>query len=275
MPYTGFLYAGLMIAPDGSDQDARIQLPHGRPRNAADHDAPEERPGRPGRAAVDGKLDTIEAEWDRRVALGVVMAAAGYPESAQGRRDHGLPRAGDDYHVFHAGTARRQGRRHGRRPRAVRHRAGRQRRRADARLRVADQIEFDGMQMRRDIGHRAIGAAAIAVMAGRRRDRPPPPSRLFHSACRSASSPAWPQLRRPALPPRRWKRPEGGGGISRLIEEGNFFERGGVNFSHVMGSSLPPSATAAAGPNSPARLGGDGRVAGAASAQSLRARRRT
>ncbi|MES2047299.1 MAG: oxygen-dependent coproporphyrinogen oxidase [Pseudomonadota bacterium] len=41
-----------------------------------------------------------------------------------------------------------------------------------------------------------------------------------------------------------WERPEGGGGISRVIEEGNVFERGGVNFSHVMGNSLPPSAAA-------------------------------
>jgi coproporphyrinogen III oxidase len=51
-------------------------------------------------------------------------------------------------------------------------------------------------------------------------------------------------LRRPSLPHRSWDRPEGGGGISRLIEEGNFFERGGVNFSHVTGKSLPASATA-------------------------------
>ncbi|MGZ3182225.1 MAG: oxygen-dependent coproporphyrinogen oxidase [Telluria sp.] len=42
-----------------------------------------------------------------------------------------------------------------------------------------------------------------------------------------------------------WQRPEGGGGISRLIEEGNVLERGGVNFSHVKGASLPPSAMAA------------------------------
>jgi Coproporphyrinogen III oxidase len=42
-----------------------------------------------------------------------------------------------------------------------------------------------------------------------------------------------------------WTRPEGGGGLTRLIEEGGFFERGGVNFSHVAGSRLPPSATAA------------------------------
>ena len=43
----------------------------------------------------------------------------------------------------------------------------------------------------------------------------------------------------------QWQRPEGGGGLSRVIEEGNVFERGGVNFSHVMGNALPPSATAA------------------------------
>src|SRR5450432_2727661 len=42
-----------------------------------------------------------------------------------------------------------------------------------------------------------------------------------------------------------WQRTEGGGGVSRVIEEGNVFERGGVNFSHVMGKTLPPSATAA------------------------------
>jgi coproporphyrinogen III oxidase len=42
-----------------------------------------------------------------------------------------------------------------------------------------------------------------------------------------------------------WQRPEGGGGVSRVIEDGNLFERGGVNFSHVMGKALPPSATAA------------------------------
>ena len=42
----------------------------------------------------------------------------------------------------------------------------------------------------------------------------------------------------------RWDRPEGGGGISRVIEEGELFERGGVNFSHVQGAGLPPSASA-------------------------------
>ena len=46
-------------------------------------------------------------------------------------------------------------------------------------------------------------------------------------------------------PADRWQRPEGGGGVTRVIEEGRVFERGGVNFSRVQGSRLPPSATAA------------------------------
>ena len=104
-------------------------------------------------------LKNIEAEWDRRVALGVVMAAAGYPEAPRkGDTIHGLPPAGDDYHVFHAGTAL-SGRdvvtaggrvlcvtALGSNVRAAQMRA----------YDIAEQIEFDGMQMRRDIGHRAI-----------------------------------------------------------------------------------------------------------------------
>ena len=75
--------------------------------------------------AVNGTLKNIEAEWDRRVALGVVMAADGYPDNPRkGDEITGLPRDGDDFHVFHAGTATQgwQGAGH-RRTRAVRHRA--------------------------------------------------------------------------------------------------------------------------------------------------------
>ena len=53
-----------------------------------------------------------------------------------------------------------------------------------------------------------------------------------------------------------WQRAEGGGGVSRLIEEGDFFERGGVNFSHVTGQSLPASATAAPFTDASAKAGG-------------------
>ena len=68
-----------------------------------------------------------------------------------------------------------------------------------------------------------------------------------------------------------WTRPEGGGGIARVIEDGNVFERGGVNFSHVTGERLPPSATAARPDLADRAMGGDRRVARPASAQSVRA----
>jgi phosphoribosylamine--glycine ligase len=159
IPYTGFLYAGLMVAPDGSiktlEFNCRMGDPETQPimlRLKSDLvDLVE--------AAIHCRLKNIEAEWDRRVALGVVMAAAGYPEAPRkGDTIHGLPPAGDDYHVFHAGTAlsgkdvvTAGGRvlcvtALGSNVRAAQMRA----------YDIAEQIEFDGMQMRRDIGHRAI-----------------------------------------------------------------------------------------------------------------------
>ena len=159
IPYTGFLYAGLMIAPDGSvktlEFNCRMGDPETQPimlRLKSDLvDLVE--------AAIHCRLKNIEAEWDRRVALGVVIAAAGYPEAPRkGDTIHGLPPAGDDYHVFHAGTAL-SGRdvvtaggrvlcvtALGSNVRAAQMRA----------YDIAEQIEFAGMQMRRDIGHRAI-----------------------------------------------------------------------------------------------------------------------
>jgi phosphoribosylamine--glycine ligase len=162
IPYTGFLYAGLMIAPDGTvktlEFNCRMGDPETQPimlRLKSDLvDLVE--------AAVHARLKSIEAEWDRRVALGVVMAAAGYPESPRkGDTIHGLPPHGgdgEDYHVFHAGTAlagkdvvTAGGRvlcvtALGDNVRAAQMRA----------YEIAEQIEFAGMQMRRDIGHRAI-----------------------------------------------------------------------------------------------------------------------
>ncbi len=159
IPYTGFLYAGLMIAPDGSvktlEFNCRMGDPETQPimlRLKSDLvDLVE--------AAIHCRLKDTEAEWDRRVALGIVMAAAGYPESPRkGDTLHGLPPAGDDYHVFHAGTAlsgkdvvTAGGRvlcvtALGDNVKAAQMRA----------YEIAEQIEFAGMQMRRDIGHRAI-----------------------------------------------------------------------------------------------------------------------
>ncbi|HWP94734.1 MAG TPA: phosphoribosylamine--glycine ligase [Gammaproteobacteria bacterium] len=103
--YTGFLYAGLMIAPDGTPRvlefNCRLGDPETQPlmmRLRSDLVALIE-------AALDGKLDAIEAHWDPRTALGVVLAAAGYPESARkGDVITGLPVETPDAKVFHAGT---------------------------------------------------------------------------------------------------------------------------------------------------------------------------
>ena len=159
IPYTGFLYAGLMIAPDGSvktlEFNCRMGDPETQPimlRLKSDLvDLVE--------AAIHCKLKDTEAEWDRRVALGIVMAAAGYPESPR-KCDviHGLPPAGDDYHVFHAGTALSGKEVVTAGGRVLRVTAlGDNVRAAQMRAyEIAEQIEFAGMLMRRDIGHRAI-----------------------------------------------------------------------------------------------------------------------
>src|SRR5665647_549849 len=109
--YTGFLYAGLMISPDGSikvlEFNCRMGDPETQPimlRLKTDLLTLVEH-------AVNGTLDTIEVEWDRRTALGVVMAAFNYPDTPRsGDAITGLPgKAEEDVHVFHAGTTLRDG----------------------------------------------------------------------------------------------------------------------------------------------------------------------
>ena len=113
---------------------------------------------------VDGAsvLNQIEAEWDRRAALGVVLAAHNYPdEPRKGDRIEGLPRPSEDCRVFHAGT-----RLEGKQPVTSGGRVLCVTALGDsvriARSRAYDVIEgirFDGMQYRKDIGHRALKPA--------------------------------------------------------------------------------------------------------------------
>ena len=158
--YTGFLYAGLMIdetgAPKVIEFNCRFGDPETQPimlRLKSDFVALLE-------AGIDGKLDQVVAEWDRRVALGVVMAAANYPETPKkGDLIAGLPGAMADGHVFHAGTALDgEGRAvtsggrvlcvtaFGENFKAAQKRA----------YEILAGIRFDGMQYRKDIGWRAI-----------------------------------------------------------------------------------------------------------------------
>jgi phosphoribosylamine--glycine ligase len=160
-PYTGFLYAGVMVAPDGRvkvlEFNCRLGDPETQPimmRLKSDLVGLVEH-------AVNGTLDRAEAEWDPRTALGVVIAAAGYPDAPRkGDAITGLPPGAEDAHVFHAGTALADGKvvTSGGRVlcvTALGHNARMAQRRA---YEVADAIRFDGMQMRRDIGYRAIGS---------------------------------------------------------------------------------------------------------------------
>ena len=159
-PYTGFLYAGLMIdaagAPRVVEFNCRLGDPETQPilmrlksdfLELVDH-------------AIDGTLDQAEAEWDRRAALGVVVAAHGYPEKPrQGDAITGIPRNEGDFHVFHAGTATKAGKvvTHGGRVLCVTALGDKVQIAAQRAYEIVDRIRFDGMQFRRDIGHRAFG----------------------------------------------------------------------------------------------------------------------
>jgi phosphoribosylamine--glycine ligase len=159
-PYTGFLYAGLMIDGQGAPRVVEFNCRLGDPEtqpimmrlksdllDLVDH-------------AIDGRLQDVEAEWDRRAALGVVLAAAGYPDTPRkGDEIVGLPRSEHDLHVFHAGTAEKNGRvvTNGGRVLCVTALGDKVQMAAERAYEAAEKIHFEGMQYRRDIGHRAFG----------------------------------------------------------------------------------------------------------------------
>ena len=161
VPFTGFLYAGLMIDEQGQPRTVEFNCRLGDPeaevillRLKSDlfevlmH-------------ATEGTLDKVELQWDRRTALGVVMAAHGYPAAPrQGDAISGLPPAAgrSDLQVFHAGTAVQEGQTvtRGGRVLCVTALGDSVRQAQQLALEVVRQIAFDGAQWRNDIGHRAI-----------------------------------------------------------------------------------------------------------------------
>ena len=161
-PFTGFLYAGLMIDEQGRPRTVEFNARLGDPeaqvllmRLKSDlfellwH-------------ATEGTLDQVELQWDRRFALGVVMAAAGYPQAPRaGDALDGLPEPQPDAHVFHAGTtlgADGVPRTSGGRVLCVTA-LGESAKLAQQRAyEVLAPIRFEGAQWRRDIGHRAVRA---------------------------------------------------------------------------------------------------------------------
>ena len=105
IPYSGFLYAGLMIDKDGNPKTLEFNCRMGDPETQPIMSRLKSDLALVLEHAVNGTLDTIELEWDRRVALGVVMAAAGYPENPQkGAVISGIPGESENCIVFHAGT---------------------------------------------------------------------------------------------------------------------------------------------------------------------------
>jgi phosphoribosylamine--glycine ligase len=160
VPFTGFLYAGLMIDGNGHPKTLEFNTRMGDPETQPIMMRLKSDLVDVMLAAVDGKLDNVELEWDRRTALGVVMAAAGYPEAPRkGDTITGLPAEADDAVVFHAGTQLNEAGvpvTTGGRVLCVTVLADSVR---QAQTRVYDVtrgIHFDGMQYRRDIGFRAI-----------------------------------------------------------------------------------------------------------------------
>ena len=162
IPYTGFLYAGLMIGQGGAvkvvEFNCRLGDPETQPimmRLKSDLHILLEH-------AVAGTLDQAEAAWDHRVALGVVLAAAGYP---------GTPRTGDaigglsgthevddSVQIFHAGTAEKAGQvvTAGGRVLCVTALGNNIRMAQKTAYAAVERIHFEGMQYRHDIGHRAM-----------------------------------------------------------------------------------------------------------------------
>ena len=159
MPFTGFLYAGLMIDEKGNPKTVEFNCRMGDPETqpimarlktdllgVLEH-------------AVNGTLDTIELDWDRRTALGVVMAAANYPDTPrQGDVISGIPAETIDCVTFHAGTTLHEGqlRVSGGRVLCVVGMGDSVKVAQKQAYQGVEQIHFDGAQFRRDIGWRAV-----------------------------------------------------------------------------------------------------------------------
>ena len=159
IPFTGFLYAGLMINADGNPKTLEFNCRMGDPetqpilsRLKSDFLVALD-------AAVDGKLDQVDLEWDSRIALGVVMAAHNYPETPRkGDAIAGIPADGENHVTFHAGTTLDNGvlKTSGGRVLCV---VGLDHTTRGAQQRayeIVKQIGFNGAQYRTDIGYRAL-----------------------------------------------------------------------------------------------------------------------
>ncbi|MFM0646794.1 phosphoribosylamine--glycine ligase [Paraburkholderia bryophila] len=168
--FTGFLYAGLMIDAQGNPKTLEFNCRMGDPetqpimaRLKGDFSKVVEQ-------AIAGTLDTVELEWDRRTALGVVLAAHNYPDTPRkGDRINGIPAETVDSVTFHAGTTLADGKltTSGGRVLCVVGLADSVRSAQSVAYETINQIAFDGMQYRRDIGYRALNRKHDARTEGK------------------------------------------------------------------------------------------------------------
>ncbi|MEO7760427.1 MAG: phosphoribosylamine--glycine ligase [Casimicrobiaceae bacterium] len=163
IPFSGFLYAGLMIDAAGNPRVVEFNARLGDPEAEVILFRLETDLFELLSHAIDGTLDAIDADWDRRPALTVVLAAAGYPASpAKGAVIRGLGNPIEGVHVFHAGTTLQDNKVAvcGGRVLAVTASGDSLRAAQKIAYEAVERIQFDGMQLRRDIGHRALKARA-------------------------------------------------------------------------------------------------------------------
>ena len=159
VPFTGFLYAGLMIDAHGQPRTVEFNCRLGDPETQPILMRLKSDLFELLMHATDGTLDEVELVWDRRVALGVVVAAAGYPLTPRkGDAIDGLPAEAADGMVFHAGTELRDGRllTSGGRVLCATVLADSVKQAQPRAYELLQAIHFDGMQYRSDIGHRAV-----------------------------------------------------------------------------------------------------------------------
>ena len=160
IPYSGFLYAGLMIDKNGNPKTLEFNCRMGDPETQPIMSRLKSDLALVLEHAVNGTLDSIELEWDRRVALGVVMAAAGYPENPRkGSVISGIPDESENCIVFHAGTRLdNEGRllTSGGRVLCVVGLADTMRMAQKTAYDTVESIYFEGVQYRHDIGWRAL-----------------------------------------------------------------------------------------------------------------------
>ncbi|MGR3908010.1 phosphoribosylamine--glycine ligase [Burkholderia sp. SR8] len=158
--FTGFLYAGLMIDKEGNPRTLEFNCRMGDPETQPIMARLKSDFSKVVEQAIAGTLDTVELDWDRRTALGVVLAAHGYPDAPRkGDRINGIPAETEQAVTFHAGTTLADGDKlvtSGGRVLCVVGLADSVREAQQHAYDAINQINFEGMQYRRDIGFRAL-----------------------------------------------------------------------------------------------------------------------